>query len=114
MWTYGREHVDAAPLRQALRQILTRPPLTGLVILDLARWQDWEVMDQLASNYGQEPYADAHPRQCIVRYLLAAVKDAPTVDTTGIDYRARAKVYLDKIREHDPATVKYAERYPFD
>jgi len=114
MWTYGREHVEPAQLRLTLRQILVRPQLTGLVVLDLARWQDWEVMDQLAGSYGQEPYADAHPRQCIVRYLLAAAKDAPAADSTGIDYRARAKDYLAKIREHDPATVRYAERYPFD
>ncbi|WP_437229364.1 hypothetical protein SH661x_001402 [Planctomicrobium sp. SH661] len=119
MWTYGQEKVDADKLRVALRKILHRPQLSGLVILDLARWQDWEVMDTLAASYGQEPFADRHPRQCIVRYLIVAEKDAPegtTINSDGkpVDYRSKARTYLNKLRADDPATVKYVEKYPFD
>lgn len=116
-WSYGRDRVDAGPLRACLRQMLRQPQLTGLVIIDLARWQDWDVMDQLVAGYGQEPFTEQHVRQCIIRFLIAAEKDAappPGATSTGIDYSAKARTHLIELRKLDPATVKYVERYPFD
>lgn len=113
LWSYARDQFDTDLLRTALRRMLPRPQLTGLVILDLARWQDWEMMDQLMAGYGQGPYADQHSRQCIIRFLMAATKDSGTGDHVP-SHVQKARSHLDLLRDKDPAVVKYVERYPFD
>jgi len=114
MWTYGQDCVSASLLRTTLRTMLSRPQLTGLVILDLARWQDWEVMDQLMASYGEGVYADSHVRQSIVRYLLAAGQNLPESGKETVRCRRQAQAHLETLRQKDPATVKYVQKYAFD
>lgn len=113
VWIDARDEFDSELLRTSLRQLLPRSQLTGLVILDLARWEDWSVMDHLVAGYGQEPYADRTVKQYIVRYLLAATKVTSTTDAPP-PHAEKARRHLDQLRNRDPATVKYVERYPFD
>ncbi|WP_437188248.1 hypothetical protein SH668x_001685 [Planctomicrobium sp. SH668] len=113
MWSYGQDHADPQVLKETLRKMIDRPGLTGLVVLDLSRWQDWEIMDHLVSQYGKNHFEDRHPRQCVLRYLIAATKDAPEPNES-IDYRLKAQNHLNQLREIDPENVKYVERHPFD
>lgn len=116
LWTYGQESVDPSQIRSAMRELVDRPQFTSLAIINLSRWQDWEMMDRLVSGYGTEPFADAHVRQTIVRFLLAAEKDAGVVSVAGkdVDFKAKAKESLETIRATDPRTIQYVERYPLD
>ncbi len=51
MWTYGDGRVSQDRLRQSMRGLLDHPDLADLVIADLARWEDWSVLDRLMKAY---------------------------------------------------------------
>lgn len=114
MWTYGDGRIDKARLRKSMRLLLDRPELTDLVVADLARWDDWSVMNRLMEMYGAEDYNIPSIKRAIVRYLLVATKGknknggGPDAATTE-----KAKELLAKLREEDPKTVKSAERFFF-
>tara|TARA_R110002111_G_scaffold67_2_gene612 strand:- start:36538 stop:37728 length:1191 start_codon:yes stop_codon:yes gene_type:complete len=114
MWTYGDERISKERLRQSMQLLLDRPELTDLVVADLARWNDWSVLDRLMEMYGSEDYNIPSIKRAIVRYLLVASKgknkkgDGPDAETTE-----KAKQLLDKLRKEDPKTVQSAERFFF-
>ncbi|MCA9019109.1 MAG: hypothetical protein KDA74_03135 [Planctomycetaceae bacterium] len=114
MWTYGDGRIDKERLRKSMRLLLDRPELTDLVVADLARWDDWSVLDRLMDMYGTGDYDIPSIKRAIVRYLLVASKgknkkgggpDAATAE--------KAKKLLDKLRQEDPKTVQSAERFFF-
>lgn len=115
MWTYAEGRIDADRLRQSMRILLERPNLADLVIVDLARWKDWGVMDQLMTLYDKEEYQVPSIKRAIVRFMLISEKDN-TVAAEGElpEHVKKAKEYLAHLRENDPKTVKAAERYFFD
>jgi len=114
MWTYGDGRISKERLRQSMQLLLDRPELTDLVVADLARWNDWSVLDRLMEMYGAEDYNIPSIKRAIVRYLLVASKgknkkgDGPDAETTE-----KAKQLLDKLRKEDPKTVQSAERFFF-
>lgn len=114
MWTYGDGRISKDRLRKSMRLLLDRPELTDLVVADLARWDDWSVMDRLMKMYGTEDYNIPSIKRAIVRYLLVASKGknkkggGPDPATTE-----QAKELLAKLRKEDPKTVKSAERFFF-
>jgi hypothetical protein len=115
MWQQGQQRIPREKLRASLRSLLNHPRMADLVIVDLARWQDWEIMDQLAARYGTEQYADSHIKQAIVRYLKAALADGSNSGNETVPaHAARAAVLLAQIKESDPETVRYVDRHFFD
>ncbi|MEQ8633577.1 hypothetical protein [Gimesia maris] len=114
MWTYGDGRIDKERLRKSMRLLLDRPELTDLVVADLARWDDWSVLDRLMDMYGTGDYDIPSIKRAIVRYLLVASKGknkkggGPDAATTE-----KAKKLLDKLRKEDPKTVQSAERFFF-
>lgn len=114
MWTYGNGRISKERLRQSMRLLLERPELTDLVVADLARWNDWSMLDRLMEMYGADDYNIPSIKRAIVRYLLVASKGknkkgiGPDAETTK-----KANELLDKLRKEDPKTVKSAERFFF-
>ncbi|QDU11945.1 hypothetical protein [Gimesia aquarii] len=111
MWAYGNERISKERLRKSMRLLLDRPELTDLVIADLARWNDWSVLDRLMQMYQTEDYNNSSIKRAIIRYLLVASKGR---NKKGIgadpNTAGKAKQLLKKLREKDPKTVKSAER----
>ncbi|QDT40259.1 hypothetical protein Pan241w_03150 [Gimesia alba] len=112
IWTFGNHNIKKDRLRASMRLLLDRPELADLAVANLARWEDWSVMDRLMELYGQEDYQNRSVKKAIIRYLMVAAKgkqqsgegpDAATVE--------KARQRLDKLRNEDPATVKSAERF---
>lgn len=115
MWQYGDERISKPRLRQSMRILLGRPNLADLVIVDLARWQDWSVVDQLIEMYDDEEYDVPAIKRAIVRFMLLAERDeSGSVEGQLPEHATKAKAYLAHLRETDPKTVKAAERYFFD
>jgi len=115
MWTYSDEVIEADRLRQSMRILLDRPNLADLVIVDLARWNDWGVMDKLMSVYDQNEYDVPSIKRAIVRFMLIAEKDDSTVAEGEVpEHVLKAKRNMELLRKKDPKTVKAAERYFFD
>lgn len=112
MWTYAEGVISRDRLRQSMRMLLERPELSDLVITDLARWKDWEVLDRLFGMYDKEEYDIPSIKRAIVRYYLVCSRDVPK--ETGMEpgpHVASAKKYLAQLRDKDPKTVSDAERF---
>ncbi len=68
---YGHK-IPVERLRQALRRLLGRPEFAAMVIVDLARWQDWEAMTTIAGLFKKPEFAEPATDRAIVGYLLTA------------------------------------------
>jgi hypothetical protein len=55
----------------SLRLLLQEPKLADLVIADLARWQDWSVIDRLVTLFKEAKADNIFVREPIVNYLRA-------------------------------------------
>ena len=85
------EESDLVPrdrVLQSLRLLLEEPKLADLVIADLARWQDWSVVDKLSQIFKDAQADNIFVREPIVNYLracplpeaAAAVKELEQID----------------------------------
>ncbi len=104
MWTYGDGRISQDRLRQSMRGLLDNPDLADLVIADLARWEDWSVLDRLMKAYGKGDYSQPAVKRAVVRYMIVASK-------ANGKSSEQAKANLAKLRQQDPEMVRSAERY---
>ena len=88
--TVPRERVLAS-----LRLLLEEPKLADLVIADLARWQDWSVMDRLAELFRTAEADNIFIREPIVNYLRAC----PLPEAAGL---------IRELEKIDPEAVRRA------
>lgn len=84
-----------ARLAEALRHMLARPSLADLVILDLARWQDWSALPRLVELFKTADEQSAWVRIPVVNYLRAC----PLPE---------AKTHLEELTKIDPEAIKRA------
>ena len=94
---HGEEYdrFTQARLAAALRQVLAQPMLADLVIPDLARWEDWTVVERLVELYDQATPETAFTKQPIIQYLQVCPLPA-------------AQQALAALRERDPEVVQQA------
>jgi hypothetical protein len=85
-----------ARLAAALRLVLNRPPLAELVIPDLARWEDWSVIDRLT-----EPFVNAGPDNGFIR--------VPIAHYMLVCPLPEANAAIQRLRQVDPQAVDQAE-----
>ncbi len=88
-------------LLEGIRLMLDRPQLADLVIPDLARWEDWSVMDRLVELFKTSDDESSWVRVPVVNYLRACPLP-------------KAKERLAELAKLDPDTVKRANSFfPF-
>jgi hypothetical protein len=101
---HGQE-TDVIPrerIVKSLHHMLDRPELADLVIVDLARWEDWSVMDQLVDLFKKADDKSSWVRVPVVRYLMACPKP-------------EAKKHLEELEKIDAGAVKRARTFfPFE
>ena len=100
---HGTE-TDAVPRKrilQGLHHMLDRPALADLVIVDLARWEDWSVMPRLVELFKTADEKSSWVRGPVVRYVMVC----PLPE---------AKAALEELKKIDPGAVKRAQTFfPF-
>lgn len=97
---HGQEG-DAIPqerLVAALRHMLDRPELADLVIPDLARWEDWTVMDRLVELFKNADESSSWVRVPVINFLRACPDP-------------QAEAYIAELAEIDPDAVKRASHF---
>lgn len=102
------EESDLVPQDRVIasaRLLLDNPDFADQVIPDLARWEDWSVLERLADMYRQAGEEDSgvqkYVREPIITYLdVAAEQEGELAE--------RANAALASIEELDPAAVKRA------
>jgi hypothetical protein len=88
-------------LLASIRLMLDRPQLADLVIPDLARWEDWSVMDRLVELFKTANEESSWVRVPVINYLRACPLPA-------------AKERIEELAKIDPETVKRANSFfPF-
>jgi len=90
--------LDTKRLVKALHPMLDRPELADLVIPDLAKWEDWTVMDRLFELYKTANEKNSWVRVPVVNYLRACPLP-------------KAKELLAECEKIDPAAVKRANTF---
>lgn len=99
------EQTDVIPqerIVKSMHHMLDRPELADLVIVDLARWEDWSVMDRLVDLFKEADDKSSWVRVPVVRYLMACPKD-------------EAKKHLEELEKIDAGAVRRAKTFfPFD
>jgi hypothetical protein len=88
-------------LLEGIRLMLDRPQLADLVIPDLARWEDWSVMERLVELFKTSDDESSWVRVPVINYLRACPLP-------------KAKQHIDELAKLDPETVKRANSFfPF-
>jgi len=90
-------------LQQSLRLVLDNPEIADQVIPDLARWEDWSILDRLVGMF-KASEDGAWVRQPVIAYLITA-EEQPE------DIGKRATKALVELEELDPQGVKRARSY---
>lgn len=85
-------------LTEALRHMLSRPQLADLVIPDLARWEDWDSMDQLVKLFKESTEESGWVRVPVINYLRACPLPA-------------AKKHLEELAKLDPESMQRANSF---
>lgn len=102
--TLAQEKDSAIPLKrivEAMRLVLDHPRVADQAIGDLARWQDWTVMDRLVELFkSKDEDVSSWVRVPVVTYLRMCPEP-------------KAKQYLVELRKIDPKAVRQSETlYP--
>lgn len=110
MMRYGNDRIPRERLAASLQPLLDNPLVADLVITDLARWEDWSVIDRIFEMY--DTTQEGAIKRSIIRYLLYAQHAGMTDDgDAAADMADMATRYLEALTERDPATVEQATRY---
>jgi hypothetical protein len=97
---HGQEEkiVPRERLLEGIHYMLDRPQLADLVIPDLARWQDWSVMDRLVELFKNADDESSWVRVPVINYLRACPLP-------------KAKQYIEELALLDPDAVKKANSF---
>ncbi len=83
---------------EGLRHMLARPKLADLVIPDLARWEDWSVMNELVQLFKDADDKTSWVRVPVINYLRACPNP-------------KAKEHIAMLEKIDPTAVKRANTF---
>jgi hypothetical protein len=100
----GQETASPIPLPrivQSMRLVLDHPRVADQAIMDLARWQDWSVMDRIVALFkSNDSEVTSWVRVPVINYLRACPLP-------------KAKEYIAELRKIDPKAVRQSETlYP--
>jgi hypothetical protein len=109
---HGDENTGVIPqerLLSAMRLLLQNQDFADQVILDLSRWSDWSVLDQLVAMFKtsveeskkKDSSDKGYVRQPVISYLTVASEQEGEVGT-------RAKAAIAELQALDPESVKTA------
>jgi hypothetical protein len=100
---HGEEPTSKLPrerLLASMRLLLDNPEFADQVIPDLARWEDWSVLDRLVNMFKSSD-KNGYVRQPVVTYLTVASEQPG-------DLGKRAQTALTELEQIDPEGVKQA------
>ena len=81
---------------EAMRTLLDRPEIADMVIPDLARWEDWSVMEKLVVLFKEADEDTSWVRVPIASYMRACP-------------RPEAKTYIAELQKIDPQAIQRAD-----
>ncbi len=114
LWQHEPDLIPKERVRQSMRYLLDRPEMAELVIADLARWEDWSIMDRLMVMYDDKRFNEPLIKRSIVRFMLQSTKvDQDPDDDEVPPYVVAGKKNVETLRKKDPKLVALTERFFF-
>jgi hypothetical protein len=113
VWTYGADRVARPRLIEAMRLTLQHQFLQEFAVITLTRWQDWQIVDQLAKLYETVGPDASGTRTNIVMFMLTCSKATHEVDgaVQPVPQAQQAAEFVERVREVDPLQIEKAERF---
>lgn len=111
-WTFGESEVPREGLIRAMRLLLKNRQLADLAMIDLARWRDWESMDEIVALFDDPRFNSPAIRRSVFRFLMTAETSA--APATGRDHVSEAQRHLQRLEKIDPKSAKSAARNFFE
>jgi hypothetical protein len=90
------DFIERKSIVKAVRTLLDRPKIADMVIPDLARWEDWTVMERLVQMFKDADQDTSWLRVPIASYLRAC----PLPE---------AKAHIEELKKIDPDSIKRAD-----
>ncbi len=111
-WDYATEaQLPKLRVKEAMRLFLERPDMADLAVLDLARWNDWDVSDRLIAMYGKEDFDLPSVKKSIAGFFIQCQKaGADGGQGASPEAVAKAEAFLTRLETEDPQTLKHAMR----
>lgn len=110
LWNHEPAAIGKPRLRQAMHPLLQREELREIAIIDLARWEDWSLVDDLPAVYQLCKADDDRTTRAIVGYLLTLTKAAESGNDLASQQCPAANELLEQIRSENARLVKSVER----
>jgi len=113
LWEYAPDRVPQEKVAAAMRLLLDDVKYAEIVIIDLARWKDWEIAPRLIDNYGRPPFELPSGKQRVVQFALTAQKHLTKKEQLSPQAKKRLSsinTFLDRLRRDEPNLVESAER----
>ncbi|HUQ69876.1 MAG TPA: hypothetical protein VM165_10155 [Planctomycetaceae bacterium] len=110
LWQFAPDRVPQAKVAAALRPLVDRPQFAEVAIVDLARWKEWSVLDQVIARYGQPPFETPEAKRKAITFALACIKDGGNDPQPGTPAK-QARQFIERLRADDPETLRNAERF---
>jgi len=109
LWEYAPDRVKRSAVVAAARLLFEDEKFAGTVIIDLARWQDWDSAPRVLAQFGKPPFEDSTGKQQVIRYALTAEKYLSR-DKTPRPVLSDVRKFLDRVRHDEPDEVAKVER----
>lgn len=68
--------IPAERIERAYRRLLDRRELAAVVVVDLARWEAWDALDEVVALFGRPGYDDPAIERAVFGFLLSAPSSA--------------------------------------
>ena len=95
------DKLSTEKIAAAVRNVLDRREMADMVVPDLARWEDWSVMERLVTMFRDSDKSDNFIRVPVITYL----QECPLPE---------AKKHLAALKEIDPVAYKQASFFSID
>ena len=110
LWNHEPDTIGKQRIRQAMHPLLQREELREIAIIDLARWEDWSLVNKLPAVYEACKADDERTTRAIVGYLLTLAKAAEAGNGSAMQQLESANALLEEIRSENTRLVKLVER----
>lgn len=109
---YAQDKINPERIEKSMRLLLKRPAMTELVIIDLARWKDWSIAEELMNLYDQPEHDSRPTRRSILSYLMVYQKENSGTEKPdhSSDLDEKITRFLEKAKKDEPRAYREAER----
>jgi len=110
LWQFEPGLIPRPTIAASLATLLDQPKFAEVVLVDLARWEHWTVLDRVLRLYNTPAFADPAAKHKILQFAMACVRAQQKTPDTKIPEVTRAEAFLKSIQQTEPETYQNAVR----